>query len=291
MTSTCTRGCLSACQVVGGTEWVHHAAGATNALCSRVQCSDPIQEAAACCTAGVHAGPRIRATTGRLTAARWITARVARARTHAHLGDLAEEQDAVGGGAVEDEALRAVEHELREQLQQGRGHGRLVRPHLQAAQQQREVCGVQPVEQEACEDMTIFRLRLVSPVLARWVPAHWAAVRSHSWPANEVSFLHGRRHCARLAAAGARQICRCAALQVLPQRWTQQAARAGAHTVGAAAVGGLRDASQVAQQAHHGLHSHAAAQLCRRGAASTRALQPLQHLRASTSEEAGNLLL
>ncbi len=40
----------------------------------------------------------------------------------AHLGDLPEEQDAIGAGAVESEPLRFVQHELCHELEDGRRH-------------------------------------------------------------------------------------------------------------------------------------------------------------------------
>ena len=73
----------------------------------------------------------------------------------AHLGHFSEEQDAVGGGRVEDQALASVEHQLCKQLEQGCGDGRLVRPSLQTPQQQGEVRWVEPVEQQACAGLAV----------------------------------------------------------------------------------------------------------------------------------------
>ena len=69
-----------------------------------------------------------------------------------HLGDFAEEQDAVRAGGVEGEALRLVVRELGHELQRGRGHVRRVCPGLQAGAQRGQVRWVQPVEEQACAE-------------------------------------------------------------------------------------------------------------------------------------------
>lgn len=65
-----------------------------------------------------------------------------------HLGDLAEEEDAIGGGWLEGEALRLVLHKLGHELEQRGRHRGAVRPGLQAHDDGREVRRVQPVKQQ-----------------------------------------------------------------------------------------------------------------------------------------------
>jgi len=64
-----------------------------------------------------------------------------------HFADLAEEEDAVRGRRVERHALALIRHKLDEELEEGGGDGRVVRPGLEASQHRREVVAVQPLEQ------------------------------------------------------------------------------------------------------------------------------------------------
>lgn len=63
------------------------------------------------------------------------------------LGSLTEQQITVGTRHVKHQPLRAVLHELAEELQHRRGDGWIVRPDLHGADQDRRVSRVNPVEE------------------------------------------------------------------------------------------------------------------------------------------------
>ena len=67
-----------------------------------------------------------------------------------HLGDLSEEEDAVGRTGVKGQPGGLVPHKLSQELEDDGGHFRVVSPRLQAASQTRKVGWVQPVIQQAC---------------------------------------------------------------------------------------------------------------------------------------------
>mmetsp|Transcript_53897 Transcript_53897/g.117237 ORF Transcript_53897/g.117237 Transcript_53897/m.117237 type:complete len:342 (-) Transcript_53897:17-1042(-) len=71
----------------------------------------------------------------------------ARAVAHQHLGDFAEEQDSLGRGGVEGDALALVVRELAHKLEQGDHDVGVVPPDGGGRQQTRQIVGINPLEE------------------------------------------------------------------------------------------------------------------------------------------------